>query len=71
MHEDIYLSENELAAFLKISKRTVQRWRANGEGPPWTRISVRAVRYNLNSCKAWAEQRTFIHHAQELTASKS
>jgi transcriptional antiterminator len=70
VNDNTYLSERELAALLKVSTRTVQRWRANGEGPPWTRISVRTVRYNLKSCNDWAKLRTFNHHAQELSVSK-
>jgi predicted DNA-binding transcriptional regulator AlpA len=66
-----YLSENELSALLRVSKRTIQRWRASGDGPPFVRVGAKSIRYELSSCKTWADQRTFIHHAQELTARKS
>ena len=68
---DGYLSENELAALLKVSKRTIQRWRSSGEGPPFIRVGARSIRYQLSSCMEWAEERTFMHHAQELNAHKS
>ena len=71
MHDDVYLSENELSALLRVSQRTIQRWRSSGDGPPFIRVGAKSIRYELCSCKAWADQRTFMHHAQELTARKS
>ncbi len=71
MNDGKYLSETELSALLRVSQRTIQRWRANGDGPPFIRVGAKSIRYELSSCKAWAEKRTFIHHAQELTARKS
>lgn len=71
VHDSKYLSEHELSALLKVSTRTIQRWRASGDGPPFIRVGAKSIRYELSSCKTWTEQRTFNHHAQELTARKS
>src|SRR6516165_585618 len=71
VNDDVYLNEKELSALLKVSPRTVQRWRENGQGPPFSRIGTRSIRYSLKSCRTWAENRTFEHRAHELTASKS
>lgn len=70
MNADEYLDEQELSKYLGVSTRTIQRWRVSGEGPPWIRMGARAIRYSVKSCKAWAEQRTYKHYAQELNASK-
>jgi hypothetical protein len=69
VNDDVYLNEEELAALLKVSARTVQRWRVNGSGPPWLRVGARSVRYSFHSCKVWAEERTFKHRAQELKST--
>ena len=66
-----YINEVELSRLLRISVRTVQRLRANGNGPPFIRVGAKSIRYKLSSCMVWADQRTFIHRAEELTASKS
>jgi predicted DNA-binding transcriptional regulator AlpA len=67
--EDIYINESELAALLKVSRRTIQRWRVDGSGPPWMRAGTRPVRYKLSEVKIWEEKRTFRHRAAELSTS--
>jgi excisionase family DNA binding protein len=52
---DEYLTEAELAALLKVTRRTVKRWRAEGGGPPWVRIG-RGIRYRRRDVDAWAER---------------
>jgi predicted DNA-binding transcriptional regulator AlpA len=62
-----YLDEGSVAEMLSISVRTVQRWRGTGEGPPFIRAGKRRVIYDPMQVKAWADVRTFQHHAAELT----
>ena len=64
-----YLDENTVANLLTISARTLQRWRGTGEGPPFIRAGARRVLYNPAAVEAWANARTFAHHAAELTAA--
>jgi predicted DNA-binding transcriptional regulator AlpA len=66
-----YLNEPELSALLKVSRRTIQRWGASVDGPPFIRVGAKSIRYELTSCKTWADQRTFVNNAQELSARKS
>jgi predicted DNA-binding transcriptional regulator AlpA len=68
VNDDKYLNEEELSALLKVSTRTIQRWRLNGDGPPFIRVGARSIRYSLYSCKTWADERTFKHLAQEFNA---
>ena len=51
-----YFAENELAAELDVTVRTVQRWRANREGLPATFIGNRPV-YNKASVRSWLKGR--------------
>jgi hypothetical protein len=49
-----YLSETELANELRRSVRQVKRWRAQGLGPPYTRIGRTPV-YRVESVRAWVQ----------------
>ena len=40
---DVFLTEAELAARWRHSLRSLQRWRADGNGPPYLRIGRRIV----------------------------
>jgi predicted DNA-binding transcriptional regulator AlpA len=61
-----YLDEAAAAAVLRVSDRTLQRWRGTGEGPPFVRAGARRVLYSRTAIDAWAAARTFAHHAAEL-----
>jgi predicted DNA-binding transcriptional regulator AlpA len=67
---DIYLTEAEFAQRYHIGRRTVQRWRGTGEGPPWVRLGQRRILYRLRDCEQWAEMRTFRHRADELARTR-
>ena len=47
------LTEGEVAAFLKLTKRALQAWRCRGYGPPFVRISGRAIRYRRQDVSQW------------------
>ena len=42
---DDLLSDGEAARVLRLSPRTLQRWRQEGSGPPFLRMSPGMVRY--------------------------
>ncbi|WP_420814164.1 helix-turn-helix transcriptional regulator [Nannocystis exedens] len=50
-------AETELATCLACSMRTVERWRSQGEGPPWVRKG-RAVAYRTGDVLDWVRQET-------------
>jgi hypothetical protein len=56
-----YLTEKQLAEELGRSVRHLKRWRAQGLGPPVTRIGRTAV-YKIDSVRAWLES----HEKQPL-----
>jgi hypothetical protein len=47
-----YLTEVEMAAELGKAVRTLQLWRAQRKGPPWTQ-NGREVLYHRDSGRAW------------------
>lgn len=53
----ILLTEGEAAQLIGFSKRFLENRRFRGDGPPWIRISARAVRYRPEDLKAWAAER--------------
>ena len=51
-----FLTQEEAAAELKVCKRTLDRWRRLGEGPPITRLG-RRILYRRSSSQAWLRAR--------------
>ncbi|MEU3644063.1 helix-turn-helix domain-containing protein [Lentzea sp. NPDC034063] len=43
---------NEVAAFLNIPKKTLQKWRSDNTGPPWRRYG-KHVRYEPHLVREW------------------
>jgi excisionase family DNA binding protein len=54
--EERLMSERELARYLNLSLRTVQRWRAEGKGPPVLWAHNRP-RYRKAEVDAWLQRR--------------
>jgi hypothetical protein len=61
----LYLTEAETAKALRISSRTLARWRVAGGGPPFARLSARRIAYPVDGLKAWGAGRTFSSLAAE------
>jgi DNA-binding transcriptional MerR regulator len=62
----IVRTEQEAAEILKISVRTLQRWRQEGNGPKYTRIGVRRLGYQDEHLEEFAQAGTFPSRAAEL-----
>ncbi len=52
--ESVLLTEAELADELRVSRRTLQRWRTEGRGPRWIRVG-KGPRYRWGDVQAWLE----------------
>ncbi|MCS6954309.1 MAG: helix-turn-helix domain-containing protein [Bryobacterales bacterium] len=53
------LTTRELAGLLGLNEVTLKVWRCLGKGPPFVRLSRKAVRYDLDDVYAWLNaQRT-------------
>ncbi|HAU29489.1 MAG TPA: hypothetical protein DCW68_05180 [Rhodospirillaceae bacterium] len=51
------LNEKEAASYLRHSIRALQKWRLNGGGPIFVKISRRSIRYRRRDLRAWVEAR--------------
>jgi excisionase family DNA binding protein len=56
MPDDPLLTEQELADYCRVSLRTVQRWRAEGTGPPVLWAGDRP-RYRREDVDTWLRRR--------------
>lgn len=56
--------EDELAARLRISVRTVQKWRQTNCGPAFIKVG-RLVRYRESAIQAWIEAQTRTNTTQQ------
>jgi predicted DNA-binding transcriptional regulator AlpA len=63
----IYLTEQEFSERYHVSRRTAQRWRVTGDGPPFVRLGLRKVAYRQSDCETWAAASTFSSRAEELS----
>ncbi len=54
--QDGTLSQEEAAAFLSISPRTLEKWRQTGEGPVYAKMG-RRVAYRLLDLQAFVDER--------------
>jgi hypothetical protein len=51
------MDERAAAEFLGMTPRFLQLARMSGKGPPYIRISARAIRYKPETLRAWLEER--------------
>ena len=61
---DELLISKQAAARLAVSKRTLEGWRRRGVGPPFLRLSMRAVRYRLSDLELWLDERRVDDESQ-------
>jgi predicted DNA-binding transcriptional regulator AlpA len=63
---EVILSEDALSQVIGTPKRTLQRWRNTGDGPPFVRLGPRRVGYRPPDVERWLKARTFTSRAAEL-----
>lgn len=51
------LNQRDAASYLSVEPRTLEAWRCRGGGPPFVRISARAIRYRREDLSRWIEER--------------
>ena len=66
---DDLLTGSELAGTLKVSVRTPESWRLNGEGPPFIRVGKRRVLYRWRDVLEYLEGRRFGSTTEEQAAT--
>lgn len=52
------LTNAEAAAFVRLSPRTLEKFRVLGGGPRYKKLGAR-VRYSVEDLRAWLDSRTF------------
>lgn len=57
----ILLTSTQVAELLKVSERTLKRWRTTSTGPAWFRVGDKHIRYPAAGVRAYLEKRH--HHA--------
>ncbi len=62
-----FFDEKGLSEFLKIPRRSLQRWRVTGDGPPFVRVGERRILYRQEAVQSWAAAREYPHRAAEIT----
>jgi predicted DNA-binding transcriptional regulator AlpA len=66
-----FLSEVEFSKRFGVPARTLQRWRATGDGPPYTRVGPRRIAYPVAAAEAWLASRTFADRGEELSRARA
>lgn len=59
-HQRPFWSETELSVLTDIPKKTLQRFRKDGSGPPFIRFGQRTIRYPKDQFKLWLEKNAVI-----------
>lgn len=60
--QNLYLTSEETAELLKISRRTLERMRVTGEGPPFMKAGAgkrSRVLYKQSDVTGWLESNTY------------
>ena len=63
------LTQRRLAGRLGVTRRTLERWRTEGIGPPFVKIG-RGVRYDENDLSAWLVTRRRLSTSEPGPAPK-
>lgn len=61
----LILNEDRTAEVTGLSKRTLQRYRQEGGGPPYCRLAPGRVGYPSDALEAWIASRTYASTAAE------
>ena len=65
MQANTFFNQTEAAELLRLSERTLERWRVEGMGPPFRRFGRRIV-YARADLERWADSRCFESTSQEV-----
>jgi hypothetical protein len=64
MSPDQYVDTDGAAKFYDVTPGYLKKLRLTGNGPRFTRLAERAIRYRVSDLIAWAEQRAATSTAQ-------
>ena len=52
-----YLSETQTEEYLNISKKSLQLWRFNRQGPTYMKLNAKTIRYRREDLDQWMKER--------------
>ena len=64
------LNQRQAASLIGVSERTLECWRCRGGGPPFVKISRRAVRYRRQDIDQWVGERVMHSTSEELRPAR-
>ena len=67
---DALLNQGQAASLIGVSERTLECWRCRGGGPPFVKISRRAVRYRRQDIDQWVGERVQHSTSEELRPAR-
>jgi len=59
LNPDWIITEHELSRWTRLSQRSLQRARLDGNGVPFVRLGGRRIGYRVGDVLAWIKERTF------------
>ena len=62
-----YLAQAEAPEFLRVSGRTLERWRLEGSGPPYIKAGRRLL-YSVSDVESWLQARRRSSTSEPLEA---
>ncbi len=68
--QDALLKQRQAASLIGVSERTLECWRSRGGGPPFVKISRRAVRYRRKDIDQWVAERVQYSTSEELRPAR-
>lgn len=54
---DIWLTPDDVARMMRVTRRTVSTWRYRGTGPRCVHITHNCVRYRMSDVRKWIESK--------------
>lgn len=71
MNSNELVAQEDAARLLAVSPRTLEAWRVSGGGPPFVRLSRRAIRYRRVDLEAWIAERVVSSTSELLPARRA
>jgi predicted DNA-binding transcriptional regulator AlpA len=66
----LVLTEDEAAKLLRLSVRTMQRLRVDGDGPRFVMLTSRRIGYAIGDLQAWVHARSVASTGEATARSK-
>lgn len=66
---DQLLTEEEVAAYFGLSRRTLKLWRYEGRGPEYVRLASNVIRYRWGALQSFNAQKSAFSTSEESAAN--